>query len=158
MENRFLPLAPADLRRKPEPVPCTQVGPATWKYGWSKHGSSIIPSKHSILQEWYSPCLNSTNYARTMFTPTMFSRRRGGMFAAAVGFPAKVSLNSFQTTLTPHPERFYECDPVHTCHILPPSEIDLGLCLAVFAGSGGKYLFHRIGWKGRIWQLCCNEQ
>ena len=42
----------------------------------------------------------------------------------------------------------------HTCHILPPSEIDLGLCLAVFAGSGGKYLFHRIGWKGRIWQLC----
>ena len=42
----------------------------------------------------------------------------------------------------------------HTCHILPPSEIDLGLSLAVFAGSGGKYLFHRIGWKGRIWQLC----
>ena len=33
----------------------------------------------------------------------------------------------------------------HTCHILPPSETDLGLCLAVFAGSGGKYLFHRIG-------------
>ena len=33
----------------------------------------------------------------------------------------------------------------HTCHILPPSEIDLGLCLAVFAGSGGKYVFHRIG-------------
>ena len=29
--------------------------------------------------------------------------------------------------------------------ILPPSEIDFGLCLAVFAGSGGKYLFHRIG-------------
>ena len=23
----------------------------------------------------------------------------------------------------------------------PPSEIDLGLCLAVFAGSGGKYLY-----------------
>ena len=42
---------------------------------------------------------------------------------------------------------------VHTCHILPPSEIDLGLCFAVFAGSGGKYSFHRIGWKGRIWQL-----
>ena len=34
-----------------------------------------------------------------------------------------------------------------------PSEIDLGLCLAVFAGPGGKYVFHRIGWKGRIWQL-----
>ena len=34
---------------------------------------------------------------------------------------------------------------LHTCHILPPSEIDSGLCLAVFAGSGGKYLFHRIG-------------
>ena len=43
---------------------------------------------------------------------------------------------------------------IHTCHILPPSAIDVGLCLAVFAGSGGKYLFHRIGWKGRIWQLC----
>ena len=26
---------------------------------------------------------------------------------------------------------------------------------AVFAGSGGKYLFHWIGWKGRIWQLWC---
>ena len=35
--------------------------------------------------------------------------------------------------------------PDHTCHILPPSEIDLGLCLAVFAGSEGRYLFHRIG-------------
>ena len=34
-----------------------------------------------------------------------------------------------------------------------PSEIDVGLCLAVFAGSGGKYLFHRIGWRGRKWQL-----
>ena len=34
---------------------------------------------------------------------------------------------------------------LHTCHILPPSGIDLGLRLAVFAGSGGKYLFHRIG-------------
>ena len=41
----------------------------------------------------------------------------------------------------------------HTCHNLPPSEIDLGLCLAVFAGSEGRYLFHRIGRKGRIWQL-----
>ena len=34
-----------------------------------------------------------------------------------------------------------------------PLWIDLGLSLALFAGSGGKYLFHRIGWKGRIWQL-----
>ena len=33
---------------------------------------------------------------------------------------------------------------IHTCHILPPSEIDSGLRLAVFAGSGGKHLFHRI--------------
>ena len=33
----------------------------------------------------------------------------------------------------------------HTCHILSPSEIDLGLFLADFAGSGGRYLFHRIG-------------
>ena len=44
----------------------------------------------------------------------------------------------------------------HTCHILPPSEIDFGLCLAVFTGSGGRYLFHRIGRKGRIWQLWAN--
>ena len=27
----------------------------------------------------------------------------------------------------------------HTCHILAPSETDLGLCLAVFAGSEGRY-------------------
>ena len=29
---------------------------------------------------------------------------------------------------------------VHTCHILPPSEIDLGLCLADFKDLEGKYL------------------
>ena len=46
---------------------------------------------------------------------------------------------------------FLLCEPgvpeqsPHTWHILPPSEIDLGLCLAVFAGSEGRYLFHRIG-------------
>ena len=45
------------------------------------------------------------------------------------------------------------CGQFHSCHILPPSEIDLGLCFAIFAVSGGEHLFHRIGWKGRIWQL-----
>ena len=50
--------------------------PATWKHGWSKHGSSIMPSRHSIPQDLYSPCLNLTISARTMFTPTMCSRRR----------------------------------------------------------------------------------
>ena len=30
---------------------------------------------------------------------------------------------------------------LHTRHILPPSEIDLGLCLAVFAGSEGNIYF-----------------
>ena len=50
--------------------------PATWKHGWSKHGSSTTPSKHSIPQDLCSPYFNLTNYARTMFTPTMFSRRR----------------------------------------------------------------------------------
>ena len=50
--------------------------PATWKHGWSRHGSSIIPWNHSIPQDLYSPCLSLTNSARTMFTPTMFSRRR----------------------------------------------------------------------------------
>ena len=44
-------------------------------------------------------------------------------------------------------------DNTHTCHVLPPSEIDGGLFLAVFTGSEGKKLFHRIGRKGRIWQL-----
>ena len=44
--------------------------------GWSKHGSSIIPSRHSMPQDLYSPCLNLANYARTMFTPTMFTLRR----------------------------------------------------------------------------------
>ena len=38
-----------------------------------------------------------------------------------------------------------EAGELHTCHILPPSEIDGGLFSAVFAGSGGRYLFHRIG-------------
>ena len=42
---------------------------------------------------------------------------------------------------------------LHTCHILPPSGIDWGLFLVVFTGSEGKHLFHRIGWKGRTWQL-----
>ena len=41
----------------------------------------------------------------------------------------------------------------HTRHILPPSEIDLGLCWADFTDLEGKHLFHRNGWKGRIWQL-----
>ena len=50
--------------------------PAAWKHGWSKHGSSIIPSKHSTPQDLYSLCLNLTVSARTMLTPTMFSRRR----------------------------------------------------------------------------------
>ena len=39
--------------------------------------------------------------------------------------------------------KLWPADP--TCHILPLSEICRGLCLAVFAGSGGNYLFHRIG-------------
>ena len=38
--------------------------------------------------------------------------------------------------------------------IFYPSEIDRGLFLAVFTGSEGERLFHRIGRKGRVWQLC----
>ena len=34
---------------------------------------------------------------------------------------------------------------LHTCHILPPSEIDLGLFWANFTDFEGKHLFHRIG-------------
>ena len=37
---------------------------------WSKHGSSIIP--HDL----HDPCWKLNNYARTMFTPTVFSHRR----------------------------------------------------------------------------------
>ena len=63
-----------------EPVPGATLGtfqvPAKCKHGWSKHGSSIISSNHSIPQDLYSPCFNLTNSARTMFTPPMFSRRR----------------------------------------------------------------------------------
>ena len=43
---------------------------------------------------------------------------------------------------------------IHTRHILPPSEIDLGLFWADLTDLEGKHLFHRIGWKGRIWQVC----
>ena len=42
-----------------------------------------------------------------------------------------------------------QCPP---CHILPPSEIPWRLFLAVLQAQKGS-LFHRIGWKGRIWQL-----
>ena len=41
-------------------------------------------------------------------------------------------------------------DP-HTCHILPPSEIDLGLCLAVLAGSEGRYLFRSLFLQAQNW-------
>ena len=34
---------------------------------------------------------------------------------------------------------------IHTRHILPPSEIDLGLFWADFTDLEGKHLFHRIG-------------
>ena len=33
----------------------------------------------------------------------------------------------------------------HSCHILPPSEIDLGLFWADFTDLEGKHPFHRIG-------------
>ena len=39
----------------------------------------------------------------------------------------------------------WEFHPLPTRHILPPSEIDLGLFWAVFTGLEGKKLFHRIG-------------
>ena len=84
--NNSVDRPPAEAGRRPaDPDPESQTWsrgqarlyyPATWTHGWSKHGSSIIPSKQSIPQDLYSPCLNLTDSARTMFTPTMFSRRR----------------------------------------------------------------------------------
>ena len=41
----------------------------------------------------------------------------------------------------------------HTCHILPLSEIDVGLQLADFTDLEGKRLIHSVGGKGRIWQV-----
>ena len=55
---------------------CGMLFPATWKHGWSKHDSSIIPSKHSMPQDLYSLCLSLMNHARTMLTPIMFTSRR----------------------------------------------------------------------------------
>ena len=79
------------------PAPLRRV-PATWKHGWSKHGSSIKPffasnrsssgqNKESelliaatVLQaaSWllHKTLKHWTNYARAMFTPTMSSRLR----------------------------------------------------------------------------------
>ena len=58
------------------PRPAGVQHPATWKHGWSEHGSSIIPSSHSIPQDLKSPRFNFINYARTMFNQTTCSRRR----------------------------------------------------------------------------------
>ena len=43
--------------------------------------------------------------------------------------------------------------PLATAYAILVSEIGWGLFLYVFTGSEGKHLFHRIGWKGRSWQL-----
>ena len=75
--------------------------PAAGKHGWSKHGSSTIPSKHPIPQDLYSPCLNLTNYARTMFTPTMFSRGRYNQMKSEAPTPTRLEpqIISFETQL-----------------------------------------------------------
>ena len=64
-----------------------------------------------------------------------------------------MTLPSAQDTWIYH--NYHKSNWIYILAILySPSEIDLGLFCAVFTDSEGKHLFHRIGWKGRIWQLC----
>ena len=96
-----------------------------------------------------------------MFTPIMLSRgRQSADSPAAITITITITITIIITiititiiTITIITITFTTIIIIiilHTCHILPPSEIDLGLCFAAFAGSGGKSLFHRIGWQGRI--------
>ena len=80
--------------------------PATWKHDWRKHGSSITSSKHYIPQDLYNPCLILMNSARTMFTPTMFSRRRVHC-VFYFRLPRELSLNSWKN-------RAYRLTHTHT--------------------------------------------
>ena len=89
--------------------------PATWKHGWSKHGFSRIQWKHPqianskyiynkhVLIWWYS--------AKTMFTPTMFSRRRS--------FPGKLGHQSSGTASTRESPAYMEACLWRTSHTLP---------------------------------------
>ena len=96
--------------------------PATRKHGWSRHSSSIIPSKHSTPQDIYiyiySPWLNLMNSARTMFTPTMFSRRR--LLQSAIFDYWTVSR---PPEARPYPEKCYRC-----CYVAKPLETAVGAC------------------------------
>ena len=80
------------------------------KHGWSKHGSSMIPSTYSTPQDLYNPYLNLMNHARTTFTPTMFSHRRprecpgGGALDAASALGSRRWLSS-HFRATPHEGR-----------------------------------------------------
>ena len=67
----------------------------------------MIPSNHSIPQDLYSPCLNLTNYARTMFTPTMFSRR----------WEAGLPYAMWITIYNPHIVNSLELPPRHWIYI-----------------------------------------
>ena len=81
----------------------------------------------------------------------MFLRHCRGSFAETCGdcrFPSDKGqqvVRRLAETTNPRKNCADKCQNPHTLHILPPSEIDLGLFWAVFAGSEGKHLFHRIG-------------
>ena len=66
--------------------------PAMWKHGWSKHGSSRIRWIQTWTIEilWYR-VFEGNYYARTMFTPTMFSRARDTEAASAPPCPGASS-------------------------------------------------------------------
>ena len=52
------------------------------------------------------------------------------------------------------PKKHYEISEIdRTRHILPLSEIDWGLFWADFTDLEGKHLFHRTGFKGRIFHV-----
>ena len=54
-----------------------------------------MPSRHAIPQDLYNPCLSLIDYARTMLTPTMFSRRRVADFSRARGARDEGDMNLY---------------------------------------------------------------
>ena len=50
------------------------------QHGWSEHGSSIIPAKHSVPQDLYSPCLNYFDPFRPLPSKSLHSNKTLTLF------------------------------------------------------------------------------